>query len=242
MIAARPWIASILMLAGSPVALAHSDEGHGHPVEAFSPPSDPVILTRTLQRPLPGGEQIAVTRRYVIRFLRDEAGFTVEGQLLDVAVDAPPQLARLAEIERTRPDSFLFPTRLDSGGKILDPSELASDPIALTRALAGAAEALDESRLGPTDREELSKAVRTVGAAAAISLWPTLLFNPGSNERVTRQTVTLSDGAKGHVEVRIRADSVTAGGLPGRVERSVTTRIGNSARVTHEIWTFTSAN
>lgn len=237
----RVWIAGVALLASAQVGMANPDDERANREEAFNPPTTPLILSRTLLRPLPGGQPISVTRRYAIRFSKEDSGFILEGKLLDVTVDAPAQLADLAAIERDRPDQALFPARLDWRGRVLTADRASPEPDTLRRALTGASAVLSASRLAPTEKRELSDAVKTVGNASALSVWPPFLFNPGPQERTTRQQVSLADGSSGEVEVRIRASEVRAGGLAHRVERSVTTRIANSERTTHEIWTITSA-
>jgi len=93
-----------------PEAVAASD--------AFAPPSTPLILTRTLYRDLPGGGKIVVTRQYAVQFSTDGDGYRLDGQLLDTMVQVPERLSALAEVERKRPDSGLFPAYLDRNGLI----------------------------------------------------------------------------------------------------------------------------
>ena len=88
------------------------------PPDAFAPPSTPLILTRTLYRDLPGGGKIVVTRQYAVHFSADGDGYRLDGQLLDTAVQVPERLSALAEVERRRPDSGLFPAYLDRQGLI----------------------------------------------------------------------------------------------------------------------------
>ena len=71
---------------------------------AFSVPSGPLVLTRTLRRPLSDGVEIVSTRSYEIGIVPDGDGFRVEGRLLSSEVTAPPSLAALAALERNRPD------------------------------------------------------------------------------------------------------------------------------------------
>lgn len=205
---------------------------------AFAPPAAPVVLTRTIHRPLTGGEQIVVSRRYQIRFTPSAGGFRLDGQLLDVQVDAPPPLASLAALERARREPDLFPVLLDAQGMIRKADHIARDSATTERAVAGAQALVADAGLSAELRQELAAALATVTGTAKGTAWPLFLFNPGTAERATSNRIVMPDGAIGEVAVRIRAEQVTPGGLPRLVERTITTRLSGTEQTMREVWSL----
>lgn len=204
----------------------------------FAPPEAPLVLTRSLYLPFPDGRQIAVTRKYEVRFSRTDAGFRVEGRLLDTQIDAPPRLSALADMERRRREAGLFPVLLDQRGMILESPAASEEVRSATQAAAGARAIVAKSATPPGLREEIGGALESLTGTATRSAWPPFLFNPGNAERSDSRTITLPDGATGKVETRIHVDGLLVGGLPRRIERNVTTHFEGTQRVTREVWTF----
>jgi hypothetical protein len=60
-----------------------------------------------------------------VRFVPEAAGFRVDGEQVDVEVDAPEPLAALARLERERVETALFPLQLDPAGAIRGASPAA---------------------------------------------------------------------------------------------------------------------
>lgn len=207
----------------------------------FTPPSAPLVLTRTLYRDLADGKQVVVTRRYAIRFSPDGDGFRVDGTLIDATVDAPPFLARLAEIERTRPDSGVFPAFLDNRGMIRSGTSTKLDGPTRQQALASAREVIAAAPAPVEARRETGALLGQVANGGSGAGWPVFLFNPGPAERVERRNLALPDGGQGEVEVRIRAQGLQPGGLPQRLERVVVTRLAGTERISREVWTIAPA-
>lgn len=204
----------------------------------FAPPEAPLELTRSLLLPFPDGRQIAVTRKYEVRFSRTDTGFRVEGRLLETEVEAPPRLSALAEMERRRPEAGLFPVLLDQRGMVLELLPSSDEAKTARQAAAGARAIVAKAAAPPGLREEIDGALKNLTGAARRSAWPPFLFNPGNTDRFDSRAVTLSDGTTGTVETRIRVDGLLVGGLPRRVERDVTTHLEGTQRVTREVWTF----
>lgn len=208
-------------------------------VSRFAPPSTALTLTRTLYRPLSGGKQIVVTRRYAIRFSPEGEGFRLDGELIGAEVDAPPLLARLAEIERNRPDAGLFPARLDSQG-IIRSMGGPIDQDARFKSVKAAELMIGSARISAAGKQEGTALLNQVAASASTSSWPRALFNPGQGDRVETRKVPLADGSQGEVEVRIHAEGLMPGGLARQVERVITTRLEGTTRVSREVWTLSN--
>ena len=209
------------------------------PADRFTPPNAPLTLTRTLYRSLADGKQVIVTRRYAIRFSPEGDGYRLDGELLTAEVEAPPLLAGMAEIERKRPDTGLFPARLDSHGMIRGEIRGIVDPQTRRTAIGGADALIARSRMAPDSKRESVALVDQVANASNGTSWPRFLFNPGSGDRVESRDVALPDGSVGRIEVRVHADGLMPGGLAQRVERIVTTRLTGTVRTTREVWTLT---
>jgi len=203
----------------------------------FAPPFTPLILTRTLYRDLPGGGQVIVTRRYEVQFTPDGEGFRLDGQLLDTAVKGPASLAALAEVERKRTDSGLFPAYLDRRGVIRSASGNGPSP-ARGDALQQAGRLLTKSELSPRGRSEITEAASLIVTTSENSSWPAFLFNPGWDERTSTRQTAMPDGSTGTIEVRVKADELMPSGLPQRITRYITTRLAGTERTTREVWTL----
>ena len=207
----------------------------------FTPPTTPLVLTRSVIRVLADGKQIVVTRRYVIRFVPEGDGYRLEGEQIDARVEAPPILASLAEIERKRIEKGLFPARLDAHGMIREGAQALPDPAVRQAAAAQGARIIGGAPIALEAKRERSALLNQVSSIPATSAWPAFLFNPGHEERVERRRVALPGGDEGEVEVRIRASELMPCGLPGRVERVVTTQLAGTSRVSREVWTIAAA-
>ncbi len=236
----------ILLLAGAAalvpaaIGVAQADPATQPAVAPFAPPATQLIMTRTLVRTLIDGKQVVVTRRYAIRFTREGDGFRLDGEQIGAEVAAPPALAALAEIERTRIDKNLFPARLDAQGMIRAGGS-TSDPNTGHAAVATGNQIISAAAIPLAAKRERSTVLGHVANSAGGSAWPVFLFNPGLQERVERRKLALTGGAVGEVEVRITVQGLMPSGLPIAVERTVTTRLSGTSRISRELWTFAAS-
>ena len=177
-----------------------------------------------------------------MRFVRDGAGFLIEGRLVDSAVDAPPSLHALAEIERGRPGTALFPIRLDAAGRIVTGRIVTGPPAppahALQEASALVSRAIGEIDLPHPGGARAQDFVRQVQGGGARSPWPAELFRPFPGRRSQTHAVPLPDGGTGHVTIEIQASAREPGGLLSSYARTVVTETGGGQRVTREEWTL----
>lgn len=224
--------ASLLPSAG-PVRAAADDNAP----QAFTPPSGPMVLSRTVWRGLHDGKAIKVTRPYAVTIRADGDGYLVDGQLIDTAVDAPAAVAVLAELERKRVETGVFPFRLDRTGRIVPgPAPAPADHRPTARAAAGLVGAAPL----PEQVRQQSRAVldEVIGAARAGTAWPADLFNPVAAKGEQSREVQLPDGAKGRIAVSISVERRSAGHVPHSFERTVTTSLGGTDSTTRETWTM----
>ncbi len=203
----------------------------------FSPPAAPMIMTRTLVRTMADGKQVIVTRRFAIRFTPEGDGYRLDGEQIGAEVAAPPSLASLAEIERKRVERGLFPARLDANGMMRQIGS-AQDPAANRAAIAQGNLIISAAAIPLDAKRDRSVVLGEVASSGAATAWPVFLFNPGPRDRVERRKLTLASGAEGEVEVRVSVQGLMSCGLPLAIERTVTTRLAGTTRVSREVWTF----
>ena len=213
------------------------------PVEAaqprlFSPPATAMVLTRVLKRPLPGGAEVRTRRSYEIRFVSEESGYRIDGELVETVVDAPPALQALAALERNRPDEGMFPMRLDANGRLIPNSETPPAGQEVREAGKLALETIASIGISASEAKAATDFVKQVKKQTGRTPWPEDLFNPAPGQRQQVQTIPLPNGAQGHVSVEIEAQTDGPSGLLASFARTVTTELGGDARVTQEIWTL----
>lgn len=200
---------------------------------AFVPPARPCTLTRTLTRSLHDGKQIVATRRYALQFDKVPGGYRVTATLLDRRVDAPPQLAALAAIERQRSDDEAFSLLLDAQGLIVQ--TVAADSAGIRPQLNQAARnAIGGSILAPPAQRQAEGMLGQLLDAMGTSALPADLFNPVAPDRRESRQIALPGGGQGEVDIHLVADRSEAGTLPRRYERTVVTTLEGSQRTTRE--------
>ncbi len=205
--------------------------------DRFQPPSTHLRLTRTLRRPLPGGEQVLTRRSYEIRIVPDGAGFRVDGRLVSVEVEAPQKLGALADLERKRPDDGLFPMRLDAKGMLLPGTDPPSGE-AVRKATERASREIGAMKLPASEKSQALAFVGQFRERPGRSPWPLDLFHPAPGHRREIRDVPLPDGTLGHVTTAIDATRTEPLGLLSSFTRTVTTDLGGDTRTTHESWTL----
>lgn len=205
----------------------------------FIPPEQPLILSRTLLRPISGDAEIRTKRTYEIQFTRSPSGYVIEGKLISAEIEAPARFEALAQIERSRPDANLFPIALDQWGQIL-PAEPHADE-ASVRAASQLASSLVPARLAPQEAQAAQAFIGTISANPVLTAWPADLFRPKPGKQNVVRTTSLPDGKLGQVVIEIEAAADSHTGLLSQLTRHVTTDIAGSQRSTIETWTLAAA-
>lgn len=203
--------------------------------QSFSPPQSGLLLSRTLVRSLPDGKTITTRRSYAVHITRAGAGFRVDGELVDIAVDAPPALLALADLERRRPDHGLFPIQLDASGMIASAREQVASP-AVVRAANLVAERIGGSGLAALDMAQAQAFVDRLRSSAARSQWPDDVFRPAIGKRSEARTIALPGGDEGQVVIEIEGQGAGPEGQISAVDRVVTTDLAGDRRMTRERW------
>jgi hypothetical protein len=224
------WAASLVALLG----LAAPGPASAGSTGMFEAPTGPLELVRTLRRPLPDGVEIVSTRRYEVRIVPDGDGFRVVGRLLDARVEVPPSLGALAAMERNRPDTGLFPFRLDREGLIATPAA-PTDRTARSSAAARAKLTIASSTLADPDREQAQELIDQLVAKPGGNgaHWPEDLFRPAPGLRSQTSRFALPDGRDGSVTTTIDSRREGAGNA---IERTVITETGGTQRITRETY------
>ena len=230
---------SALAAIGSVMALA----GLGQPLRAAtrtSPvrfPDEPVQLQRVLMRSLGAESSITVSRTWECRFASTAEGARIEARQIAVDVQAPAGLAALAQLERKREVTGLFPMTLDATGMMTGWAGGTAD---LQTAVAAARRIIESRELDGPSMQHASRYVADMGRIAAdlVSQVPRDLFFPEPGEKRQERALDLPGGGKGHYELIISARACAQSGLLERSDRRIVTRIGDSLRTSSERWSI----
>ena len=212
------------------------------PASLFAPPAGPMLYTRRLERGLAGGASLTVSRSFAVRFVPEPRGYRVDGEQVDVAVDAPEQLSTLARLERERVETAVFPLALDAAGAIRGVPPFAASA-QLDAAVREVSARLDASPRTPAERAELRAFVEAVHRSAGqlVTALPHDLFAPVDCPREDRRAIALPGGGTGQVRTRFDATRDPATGLMREARREVVTELAGDLRRTVESWTLALA-
>jgi len=236
---------ALLMLLALPLpALAEADQAlapppaDGPPIR-FDPPSTPMLYTRRLQRELKDGKLFVVTRSFAIQFERSEHGFRVTGEQVGVEVDAPPQLAPFAQLERQRVEQGLFPLQLTETGQITGMKDVEQAPEfgeAVARVLSTIAAVAEPTE----DTEQLARFARIIheNALLLMTTLPADLFAPARAQHRESRTLNLPDGTEGVVTASYHMDRAPGTGLLTQAQREIITEVAGHQKRTVESWTL----
>lgn len=232
-----------ILLAGAaavlPVAMLNAQAIGPASATQFAPPDTELVLTRTVHRSLTGGKELLARRRYAVRIVAEGAGYRVDGRLIDCAVEAPPALQAIAELERQRPDNGLFPLRLDARGRIVEaPAVVSAD--ASRRGAALVALRVSNSALNPAEKAQAAMFIAAIAARGTDGPeWPRDLFRPAPGHHSEVRRLALPDGSEGTVTVSTAVRTSPANGLLEAIERVVVTDMGGDRRESREEWLLT---
>ena len=205
----------------------------------FSPPTVPMVLSRTVVRELSGGQQVVVKRRFRVQFLLDGDGFMLTGAPIDVSVDVPPVLARLGELERQRSDLGPFPILVDGQG-LIHPAAArnAADVRARKDGQQAAHGMINAAAMPALRKREGEQLLGQLAIDPRSSPWPADLFVASNGERRQHRTVALPDGSQGEIEVLLKVGKLLPCGMPASFERVITTQLAGTRRVSREVWSL----
>lgn len=232
------------MLIAATIALSMTPAASGQsPCKGtFRAPTKPMKLSRQIHRSLADGNELVVTRHYRITFKPDAKGFLVEGQWLATDVDAPPRLAGLAALERSRAATTTFPIHLDKVGTIIPNDDNDSPQFSENEANA-ARQLVDGAALKPNAQQQATKFIEqlTRQMGIAITQWPSSLFRPSDINSEFQRELPQGQDDRGRAIISLSAQSSEPCGVMQQMERKVKTMIDGQIRETREIWTMEPA-
>jgi len=202
----------------------------------FTPPTQPMRLSRMLNRELGDGAAISVTRRWIVQFETVGRGYRLSGEQDTVEVSAPPSLASFARLEESRIEQSLFPLMFDSDGQITGSTAAGNVLEQLDEAIRQAADRIGQRDSNSASSQFLASLRRS--AEKIIQRVPRDLFFPTRLDWETRRDIAIPGGDKGEIIVRFLAELADGGGIVRRAARTITTVIGESQRSSREEWTL----
>lgn len=224
-------------LALAPFAALGRPAAAGDTLRTVALPTGNFRLERTLTRGLGDGARIVVTRQWRIAFAPVTTGIAVTGEQIYVAIDSPPRLAALSEIERTRSTAAMFPILLDPTG-LIRRGNGQGDDAAWRRALDTGRTMIESLTMTDADRQDARSFLAKLAnlSAGAVSQLPEDLFFPRTGSETTTRELPLPDGGRGLIMVNAIARAAPSTGLLEVTERRIVTRVAESERSTVERW------
>jgi hypothetical protein len=210
-------------------------------------PETTMRLTRVLARGLGETAVITVRRSWDVQFAQQGRGIVVTGRQVAASVDAPPHLARLAQLEEQRDASAMLPIMLSDVGMIISPGIEPGSALAPSDAVSDAlraAEAMIARQPVPADEREKYRfylaQVHQSGASLLDSL-PDDLFFPAGAPVARTENISLPDGLTGRFALRYRSEPQADAPWLARAERQIETEVAGLTRSASESWTLTAA-
>jgi hypothetical protein len=202
-------------------------------------PAGPMVLERRLQRSLSDGNEIIVTRDWEIAFGYSTRGIEVAGKQISAKVAAPAALQKLAAVEEGRNTNGLYPLTLSDEGRIML-SGNSDDGGTFEQAVRIAQNMIDNSARASDEkqaaRQQLSQ-MQQAGQSLFSAMPADLFFPTGAPIRSVRP-VPLPQGPAGEFELVYSARPAPGAPWLSSAERRITTRIGDNARQSAELWTL----
>ncbi len=216
------------------ISFAADTKADGRPLPL---PAKPMRLTRVLTRDLRGSAQLRVSRAWQVEFAELERAIAVSGMQISARVDAPPQLAQMAQLEEGRDTSDIFPILLSENG-VITAAGPATRPDDLNEAVARAQALIADTPI-PDDEKAQHHSFLTqlqLSGASLFDQMPPDLFFPAGRPVQSRKEISLPGGLTGEFEILYEA--FTRPGTPWlhRAVRTVITQIGGDARRSIEEW------
>ncbi|SMQ68955.1 hypothetical protein SAMN06297468_1222 [Altererythrobacter xiamenensis] len=202
-------------------------------------PAGPMQLGRRLERGLSDGEAIIVDRHWAVDFNGRGPGILIRGNQISVEVEAPAPLARIAQIEEQRDTSAMFPIELSADGQIVDAGDV-DDSDEMAAAVQLAQSMIAHAGLDVSDHRRHLAAIEAAGTQL-LDTMPRDLFFPRDTAWTDRRTLALPGGKTGVIAVRYEAERCVGAPWLARANRTVTTAVADTTRISRETWTLSPA-
>src|SRR5690606_7564321 len=102
--------------------------------------------------------------------------YIIEGELVGVDVDVPPSLEALAMLERKRPDTEMFPMRLDARGQLQPRGDPGAASEEVKQAAVNVATTVQSLAIGGFDRTQATNFAKAIEQHPVRTPWPEDLF------------------------------------------------------------------
>lgn len=205
---------------------------------ALALPGGAMLLERELVRELSDGAAITVRRGWEIGFARQARGILISGAQVSVSVEAPPNLAKLAEIEQRRSTQSMFPILLSETGLILSSGSAPAAPASLSAALRAAEEVIARQTRSGAQRDSLLRYLAEIHRAGSsqFETMPADLFFPAATPVRQVESIALPDGIAGEFTLQWEARAAPDARWLAEGERQIVTRIDGLERRSREFW------
>ena len=107
-----------------------------------------------------------------------------------------------------------------------------------TREAGQLASSMVPARLTPPEARDAHAFIAQTAANPVRTAWPDNLFRPVPGKHSATHVTPLPGGKTGRVTIETQAEVDASSGLVRMFRRNVTTQLGDSSRVTIEIWTL----
>lgn len=200
-------------------------------------PSGPMRLSRVVERSLVDGASIRVERIWDLTFASQSQGISVTGVQIEAQVDAPSNLASIAEIERERSTDSMWPILLGEDGAIMAASSGTREED-LSAALREAERMISARDIpAPSIAQQRTYLARLQQASSSLlDQLPRDLFYPTGLPIRSYEEMELPGGIKGSFELTYEANKVPEHGWLDRAIRRVVTHVGESENSATERW------
>ncbi|MEP5937707.1 MAG: hypothetical protein ABJ239_05225 [Erythrobacter sp.] len=194
-------------------------------------------LSRSIERQLGDGNFVIVNRRWNVQFVAEGTGSHVVGRQTDVSVTAPERLQQLAKLEEDRATNDMFPIELTALGLIHSAGPL-NQAEAIDKAALMAIAILDKSGAGAASKGAARQFLAQLQSSASpvLETLPPDLFRPSGEKTETVRAVKLPDGSNGEFRLEYWGQSQASSPWLDQAQRIITTRIGDSSRLSRETW------
>jgi len=210
----------------------------------FAPPHAPMLFKSRIRHDLGDNVALITQRTFEVRFIPVSEGYRLEGTQVAAEIDAPEDLAPLAEIWRKTPLTTLFPFSVDENGLVIPNS--GPNPAAVPDLSEAIDVALDMLRKGGSSETVvddahsfflwLQKAANEIGSDI-----PRDLMVPPAKLQQASKLIELPGGTSGTIEISFLGTTWPDTGVMREAERHIVTRVEGTSQRSSDNWSLALA-
>lgn len=213
-------------------------------VARFAPPHVPMLFKSRIWHDLGNDVALITQRTFEVRFTPVSEGYRLEGTQVASEIDAPEELAPLAEIWRRTPLTTLFPFSVDIDGFVIPNSGPNPAPVPdLSESIDVALDMLRKDGTSETAINDaqsffqwLQKAANEIGSDV-----PRDLMVPPAELQKASKVVELPGGTSGTIEISFLGTTWPDFGLLRDAERHIVTRVEGTSQRSRDNWALALA-